>query len=153
MSDLVFSADFGLVIHLRHSKTDQKGEGREVAIPFGEHPETCPVRVLREWLTAAAIGQGPVFRGVNRHGRISSFGLHHDSMGTILKRAAVRAGIDPTNIAGHSMRVGMATQAAMNGVAERDIAKTTGHKSRRILRRYIRTGRLFRENASANLGL
>lgn len=50
MSDLVFSADFGLVIHLRHSKTDQKGEGREVAIPFGEHPETCPVRVLREWL-------------------------------------------------------------------------------------------------------
>lgn len=33
-SDLAFS-DSGLVVKLRHSKTDHEGEGREVAIPFG----------------------------------------------------------------------------------------------------------------------
>src|SRR6266567_4649985 len=136
-SDLSFS-DRGLVINLRHSKTDQEGVGREVAIPFGEHKETCPVRTVREWMAADAITNGPVFRGVDRHSRISPSGLHPDSIGTILKRAATRAGIDATNLAGHSMRAGMATQAAMNGAAEREIAKTTGHKSTHVLRRYIR---------------
>jgi hypothetical protein len=47
----------------------------------------------------------------------------------------------------------MATQAAMNGAGERAIAKTTGHRARRVLRRYIRSGQLFRENAAATLGL
>jgi site-specific recombinase XerD len=152
MSDLAFS-EFGVVVNVTHSKTDQEGAGREVGIPFGEHPKTCPVKTLREWLAAAAITEGAVFRCVDRHGRVSASGLHRDSIGSILKRAAERAGIDSTNIAGHSMRAGMATQAAMNGAGERSIAKTTGHKSRRILRRYIRSGQLFRENAASNLGL
>ncbi len=150
-SDLTFS-DSGLVIHLRHSKTDQEGEGREVAIPFGEHEETCPVRALREYLAAASITGGSVLRSINRHGQPST-NIHPDSIATIVKRAAARAGIDATNLAGHSMRSGMATQAAMNGAGEREIAKTTGHKSRRVLRRYIRTGQLFRENAASTLGL
>lgn len=153
MPDLTFRGDSGLVIHQRHSKTDQEGAGREVAIPFGEHMETCPVIALQNWLAAAAISRGAVFRGVDRHGNVSATGLHPDSIGTIPKNAAARAAIDATNIAGHSIRAGMATQAAMNGASERDIAKTTGHKSRRVLRRYIRTGRLFHENASASLGL
>lgn len=42
------------------------------------------------------------------------------------------------------------------GVAQKGehvIAKTTGHKSRCALRRYIQTGQLFRENAAPTLGL
>jgi integrase len=35
--DLAFGAD-GLTIHLRRSKTDQEGEGRKVAIPYGSAP-------------------------------------------------------------------------------------------------------------------
>ena len=152
VSDLTFSEDAGLVIHLRHSKTDQEGEGCDIAIPFGEHEETCPVAALRAYLSEAAIKQGKVFRGINRHGKPGS-SLHPNSVATLLKRAAVRAGIDPTNVAGHSVRAGMATQAAMNGAGERQIAKTTRHKSQRVLRRYIRTGKLFRDNASSALGL
>ena len=44
---------------------------------------------LREWLTAA---EGAVFRGIDRHSHVSTIS-HHDSIGTILKRAAVQAGI------------------------------------------------------------
>ncbi len=150
--DLVFS-DSGVVINVRRSKTDQEAASREVAIPFGEHEESCPVRALRAWLEAAGIREGAVFRAVDRHGKMAMRGLHRDSIGTIFKRSGVRAGMDPTNLAGHSVRAGMATQAAMNGVSERDIAQITGHKSRRVLRRYIRRGRLFRENAASNLGL
>jgi hypothetical protein len=38
-------------------------------------------------------------------------------------------------------------------VAERVIALQTGHKSMAVLRRYIREGWLFRENAAARVGL
>jgi integrase len=55
--------------------------------------------------------------------------------------------------AGHSLRAGLATQAAMNGVSERVIMAQTGHRNLNTLRRYIRQGSLFRENAAFHLGL
>ena len=152
VSDLCFSAS-GLMINLPRSKADQEQAGEKVAIPFGEHEETCPIRALRQWLKAAKVTEGATFRGVNRHGCVATAGLHRDSIAAIFKTAAARAGMNATNIAGHSVRAGMATQAALNGSSERAIARTTRHKSRRILRRYIRPGEMFRENASASLGL
>ena len=127
--------------------------GNKVAIPFGEHDDTCPIKALRKWLSTAKVTDGALFRAVDRHGHVSSTGLHRDSIAEILKTAATRAGINATNIAGHSVRAGMATQAALNGSSERAIAKTTRHRSRRVLRPYIRPGEMFRENASASLGL
>jgi site-specific recombinase XerD len=152
ISDLCFSAS-GLVINLPRSKADQEQAGDKVAIPFGEHDDTCPIKALRQWLKAASVKEGAVFRGVDRHGRVATTGLHRDSIAAIFKTAAARAGMTATNIAGHSVRAGMATQAALNGSSERAIAKTTRHRSGRVLRRYIRPGEMFRENASASLGL
>jgi integrase len=152
VSDLCFSAS-GLVINVPRSKADQEQAGENVAIPFGEHDDTCPIGALRKWLSAAKVTEGAVFRGVDRHGHVVSAGLHRDSIAAIFKTAATRAGMNASNIAGHSVRAGMATQAALNGSSERAIAKTTRHRSRRVLRRYIRPGEMFRENASASLGL
>lgn len=152
VSDLYFP-DSGLVINVPRSKADQEQAGDKVAIPFGEHDDTCPIKALREYLRTANVTDGPVFRGVDRHGHVASAGLHRDSIAAIFKTAAARAGMNATNIAGHSVRAGMATQAALNGSSERAIARTTRHRSRRVLRRYIRPGELFRENASASLGL
>jgi integrase len=39
--DLRFRSE-GMLIHVRHSKTDQEGEGRTVAVPFGKG-SVCPV--------------------------------------------------------------------------------------------------------------
>jgi site-specific recombinase XerD len=125
--DLSF-LDSGLVINLPRSKADQEQAGDKVAIPFGEHAETCPIKALREWLAAANITSGAVFRAVDRHNKVAATGLHRDSIAEILKTAATRAGINATNIAGHSVRAGMATQAALNGSSERAIAKTTRHR-------------------------
>lgn len=104
-------------------------------------------------IKAAKITDRAVFRGVDRHGRVAPTGLHRDSIAAIFKTAAVRAGMNATNIAGHSVRAGIATQAALNGSSERAIARTTRHRSRRVLRRYIRPGEMFHENVSASLGL
>jgi integrase len=152
VSDLCFSVS-GLVINVPRSKADQEQAGDKVAIPFGEHDDTCPINAPRKWLKAANVKDGAVFRGVDRQGKVSSTALHRDSIAAIFKTAAMRAAMNATNIAGHSVRAGMATQAALKGSPERAIARTTRHRSRRVLRRYIRPGEMFRENASASLGL
>jgi site-specific recombinase XerD len=150
VEDLTFSDD-GLYIRMRRSKTDQEQQGRTLALPLGEHPETCPVRALRAWLEAAGITSGAVFRAVDRHGEVATHALSPRSVAKILKCAATRAGIDAASIAGHSLRAGMVTQAALNGTAEREIAKTTGHHSVTMVRRYIRDNHAF--GASGQLGL
>ena len=52
----------GLIVNLRKSKTDQEGEGRSIAIPYGSNILTCPVRTLQEWLEISHISDGALFR-------------------------------------------------------------------------------------------
>jgi site-specific recombinase XerD len=94
-----------------------------------------------------------VLRAVDRHGNVSADRLYAGSIARIVKAAARRAGLAADDIGAHSLRSGMATQSAMNGADERSIARVTQHKSTRVLRRYIRDGSLFHDNASGRLGL
>ena len=71
----------------------------------------------------------------------------------VVKRRAAAIGLDPARVAGHSLRAGLATSAAAAGASERAIANQTGHRSLAVLRRYIRSGELFRDNAAAAVGL
>jgi integrase len=143
----------GLVVRITRSKTDPEGKGREVAIPYGSTPETCPVRAWRDWIGAARLESGALFRRIDRHGHVNPRALHKDSIGTIVKRAAGAAGLDPSAYAGHSLRAGFCTQAYMNGAREFDIMRQTGHRSLDTLRKYVRGRSLFRDNAAAKLGL
>jgi site-specific recombinase XerD len=143
VADLDFRAE-GLVVTLRRSKTDQEGEGRTIALPYGSNPGTCPVRVLRAWLDAAQITTGPVFRAVDRHDNVSPERLSDRSVANIVKAAAGRAGLDAAAYSGHSLRAGLATAAARAGKSERVIMKQTGHRSERMVRRYIAGRELVR---------
>ena len=150
--DLEATAD-GLIVRLNRAKTDQEGQGRLVGLPYGSDPRTCPVRAVRAWMEQSGITAGPLFRAIGRHGLVSARALHADSVGYLVKRAAGRAGLETTDYAGHSLRAGLATQAAMNGASELDIMKQTGHRSLTTVRKYIREGSLFRGNAATKLGL
>jgi integrase len=152
VSDLKFTED-GVIANVRRSKADQEGSGREVGIPWGAHPDTCPIRALRHWMEQAHIDDGSLFRGVDRHGNVSARALNEDSVGTIVKRALLRAGFSVENFGGHSLRSGHVTQASLNGISEFVIMKQTGHVSPTTLRKYIRMGEIFRINAAAGLGL
>jgi integrase len=143
----------GLILTLRRSKTDPEAEGRKVAIPRGREAATCPVQALAGWRTAAGIAQGPLFPRVNRHGQILPRRLSGAAVALVVKRRAAAAGYDPQEFAGHSLRAGLATAAAIAGKSERAIMNQTGHKSVNTLRRYIRDGNLFRNNAAEGLGL
>lgn len=150
--DLAVGVD-GLRVRLRRSKSDQEGAGVVLGLHYGERPLTCPVRAVRDWFFCVAITEGPVFRRVDRWGNVGGSALDPGSVARIVKRAAARAGLDPTAYAGHSLRAGFATQAARAGAHERAIMKHTRHKSEKVLREYIREGQLFDENPTGDLGL
>lgn len=65
----IAETETGLLVTIRRSKTDQDGEGVTIAIPRGD--VACPVRALREWLDAAGIEAGPIFRPINKAGTVS----------------------------------------------------------------------------------
>lgn len=149
---VAFDAE-GLRITIARSKTDQEGRGRSIGIPLGKHASTCPVRALRAWLERARITEGPIFRGVNRYGRVGER-LSSDAVACIVKRAAARVGLDPEVLAGHSLRSGFATSASRGGASEREIMRQTGHTSERMVRRYVRDGQaLDAQNPARRLGL
>ena len=154
----------GLTVLLERSKTDQHGAGREVGIPYGSNPATCPVRNVQDWLQVSEINLGPLFRPINRHGQIQGARLSDRSVALVVKRVAYEKALSEgmntplaneyaAQFAGHSLRAGLATSAAMAGVAEHSIMRQTGHKKTETLRKYIRMGTLFTENAAGKVGL
>jgi integrase len=144
----------GLLVTIRRSKVDQELVGRKVGIPYGADPPTCPVRALSSYLEAANIQSGFVFRAVDQAGRISAHGLHPDSVGYVLKRAAARAGLKVTDIVRHSLRSGLCTEAARRNVPEYLIRRQARFKpGSKTLDRYIRLGEMFPKNAASGLGL
>ena len=152
VADCVFGKD-GLTVTLRRSKTDQEAVGRKVGIPYGANPETCPVRTMQSWVEQAAIASGPLFRSINRHAQVGPGRLSGIDVARIVKKLVRRSGLDPAKYAGHSLRAGHATTAAIGGASERSIMAQTGHRSVQMVRRYIRDGSLFRENSGGKLGL
>lgn len=151
----------GITITLPRSKTDQEGQGREVEIARGAQPEhtplaecTCPVGALEQWLRQANIMSGTVFRKVNRGENVQTAGLNPASVAWILKRALARAGVrDLLRFGAHSLRSGFATTAFGNGVPEFKIRQQTGHKTSRMLEKYIRSEQKARQEAASSLGL
>src|ERR1700722_14146485 len=66
----IAEAKTGLLVTIRRSKTDQEGEGITIAIPRGD--VACPARALQEWLGAAGIEAGPIFRAINKAGTVAA---------------------------------------------------------------------------------
>lgn len=143
----------GYRVHVRRSKTDQAGEGMVKGIPFGESPDTCPVGALAAWLRAAGITEGPLFVGVNRHGRRTEHRLSGADVGRVVKKLMARIGKDVADFGGHSLRAGLVTEAYAAGKSTKAIMDQTGHKSLQTLHRYIRLAELFRDNAARGIGL
>src|SRR5207247_1909039 len=112
VEDCAFNKD-GLTIKLRRSKTDQEGAGRKIGIPYGSNPETCPVRTVQAWMEQTGIASGPLFRSINRHGQVQSGRLSGIDVARVVKKLAHRAGLDAVKYAGHSLRAGHATSAAI----------------------------------------
>jgi integrase len=137
----------GIIITLRHSKTDQEGAGRKIGIPHGR-TRHCPVAALTGWLTRSGITSGAIFHPINRHGQLQQERLSGDAVSEVIRDRLAAAGTDPEGYSGHSLRAGFATSAAQAGASTIKIRQQTGHSSDAMLSRYIRDGELFVGNAA-----
>jgi integrase len=164
----------GLVVHVRHSKTDKEAEGAYVGIPYASRHQLCAVLAIDAWcarlteLLSAKVDEvtGPLFRPVDRRGRLGSLGASSHGPHARLSDAAIRdalirrarsAGLSPAHgerfFTAHSTRSGFATQAAANGASERAIMDQGRWRSLQVARSYIRRGSIFTDNAAGRLGL
>lgn len=142
----------GLLVHVRRSKTDQEGRGHIIAVHRGN--ALCPVAALEAWLEASHIRSGWLFRKIDRWGHLGGERLDPGTVARLLKRAAIRAGLDPDHVkrlAGHSFRSGHVTTAAKAGVGLAEIAAVTNHRRLDQVREYIRETDAFRVNTLAGL--
>jgi len=137
----------GVKINVKRSKTDQIGKGMVKALPYFNGSNYCPVLSLQKWLEISKINSGPLFRRFTKGSRLSKNRLTDQTVALLVKEYLAIAGIDNRNYSGHSLRSGFATSAAESGVEERSIMAMTGHKSTEMVRRYIKEGNLFKNNA------
>lgn len=130
----------GVELLLRRSKTDQEGAGRTVFIPYARGGR-CPVEVLKHWLALAGIDSGPLFRPINRYDQVVGHRALTPQSVALIVKASVRmmSGQEAAKMAaGHSLRAGYCTEAAIVGLQPYQIREQTGHKSDATLTRYIR---------------
>jgi len=83
VQDLTFSED-GVDVFLPKSKTDQEAKGQSVAVLNGKALK--PADRLREWLSAAEITSGPIFRRINRGDHLTDEALTAQSVALIVKK-------------------------------------------------------------------
>ena len=148
VSDLQ-ETEAGLIVTVRRSKTDQEGQGRMVAIVRGSI--ACPIQAVRNWLDAAKIENGPLFRPVAKGGKIMDGRLSDKQVSRTIKAFATRLGLDDAAFGGHSLRSGFLTSAAARGASIFKMADQSGHKSMDTLRGYVRNAEIFQDHAGTGL--
>jgi site-specific recombinase XerD len=139
----------GLRIHIRQSKTDAEGLGQIVPVIRGDL--YCPVHAVHEWLQAAGITDGWVFRRLYRGGRVSEQALSAHSVAAIVKRHALAVGLDPDQYAGHSLRSGFLTSAALAKASLFKLMEVSRHKDPKTVMIYLRRSSEFENHAGEGL--
>lgn len=151
----------GIELLIPWSKTGR----RDIAIPYGSNPETCPVRTVQDWIKAAGINEGPLFRPINKWGQMQDSAITDKAVVLVIQRnpyimEKVRSAVEKNsvtsevpNFGGHSLRAGFVTQSILNGVPEHVIMAHTGHKKSDTLKKYIRQTNKWKDNAATKLGL
>ncbi len=137
-----------MVITIRHSKTDQQGKGQKVPILDGDGVR--PINRLRIWLEGSGITTGPLFQTMKRGGTLRGKPLHHSDIPRIVKHYAELVGLDPKDIAGHSLRAGFVTSAAVHHARLDKIMAVTRHTNPATVMGYIRDADAFTDHAGRN---
>jgi len=122
----------------------------------GKHIRTVPVpvwakRAVDEWIDAAKIDQGAIFRRVSRQEKVRGEGLTPKAIWHIVKAAAKRA--DIKNLAPHDLRRTCARLCHLAGGELEQIQFLLGHASVQTTEQYLGCKQKLRHAVNDNLGL
>ena len=143
VADLALEEDGSGRLAIRHSKTDQEGEG---AIAYVGAPTVGRVRA---WLAAAELENGPLFRRVRTGDVIGSGRLGVRTVRAIITRRARDVGVEG-RVSGHSLRIGAAQSLAAAGASVVEMQTAGRWTSPTMPGRYAR-GQLAGRGAVARL--
>ena len=122
-----------LEVRIKASKTDPFRKGISVYLGRTD-TDLCPVAAILGYMVLRGSRQGPFF--LFRDGRF----LTRDRFVVQVRRALQVAGVDSSQYAGHSFRIGAATTAALCGIQD-SLIKTLGRWESSAYTLYIRTPR------------
>ena len=143
VADLALEEDGSGRIAIRHSKTDQEGEG---AVAYVGAPT---VQHVGAWLAAPELEDGSMFRRVRTGDVVGSGRLGVRTVRAIITRRARDAGVEG-RVSGHSLRIGAAQSLAAAGASVVEMQTAGRWTSPTMPGRYAR-GQLAGRGAVARL--
>jgi site-specific recombinase XerD len=147
VSDIV-PDEHGLEINLRHSKTDQTGQGDTKFLYAHEIEALCPRLAWLAWCEHRAQRLGEPFAEARAFVGLKGVFLREQAIGDVIERRAIAAGLRGT---GHSLRAGFATWAKLAGKSESDIQQHGGWKSASSMRNYFRRANARQQNPTKGI--
>ena len=130
---------------VRKSKTDQEGRGQRIPIIDGKNLK--PIHRLRKWLKASEISNGYLFQTMRRGGSLRGRQMHHSDIPRLVKHYVSLIGLNPSEFAGHSLRSGFVTSAAVHHARLDKIMEITRHTNPATVMKYIRDADAFKDHA------
>jgi integrase len=132
------------------------------AVPYGEHPGTCPVRAWLAWRSATGLTEGPAFRPVHPRARVGHYPtatirraarLTDLAVYRAVQTAARRAGVEtPLKFRSHSLRAGAAVQAGPVAT-DQELMEAGRWASLEVVRSYTGSRRIWDDPVAGRLGL
>jgi integrase len=139
------SAGEGISCFLARTKGDRQNLGSTFRAPALSR--LCPVDAYMDWIGAAQLTSGPVYRAIDRWGHIGENGLNIDSIAPLLRAALKKGGLASAGAySGHSLRRGFANWAASDGWDVKSLMEYVGWRDIKSALRYLDASVSFAKN-------
>lgn len=126
----------GISCYLASSKGDRQNLGTTFKAPALSR--LCPVDAYLDWIGAAQLDSGPVYRRVDRWGHVGESELHIDSVAPLLRTILRNGGLSSADLySGHSLRRGFANWAATNGWDVKSLMEYVGWRDMKSALKYV----------------
>lgn len=128
----------GMTCYLDRSKGDRQALGKTYKCP--SLSRLCPVTAFAQWVALAKLDHGPVYRGVDRWGHLSSKAMHPNSLIPLLRNMLSLAGVPQVKeYSSHSLRRGFAGWANASGWDIKQLMEYVGWTDIKSAMRYLDT--------------
>ncbi|MFC2970471.1 tyrosine-type recombinase/integrase [Acidimangrovimonas pyrenivorans] len=125
-----FQTDRLVWLQLVETKTTLKGKTPKLVL------KGRAAAALVDWIAAAGIEDGPLFRPISRADRPLPRRLSPDGVAQIVKRRLTLAGLPADHASPHGLRSGFLTQAALDGAPIQAAMRLSLHRSLAQAQRY-----------------
>lgn len=134
--------DGNFIYTISRSKTDQESKGYPVPI------KGRAAKALQDWLQTSGISSGPIFRSINKGGKVGTNAISDVYIHRIVRYRLKKTGHDESLFGAHSIRSGFVTECGRQGKPLGDVMTMTTHKNVATCLRYYQSGNVINNSAS-----